>query len=251
MVNIISSTVFFVLVGIIVLLGIAWLTGRNKRSSQKSLTEKLASTLQRKFDKWINELNKKLRTPEDIQEEMLEALDDYKDSKINEVKNVIANITTTETNIINNLTKLKNAKSNIIEQVRKMKESNYVDENAGGNMMMQIDTLDKSIATSQKSLNNLHNQIIAINTAVAKFGNKIEMKRAEVLTLIANYVSTQCGGTIKFDIDLSDLMSDYTNEMTTIERQNKVDELANSKVTDEPETIAPSEDYIKKFREFK
>jgi len=249
--GIITSTVFWVLVGIVVLLGVAWLSGRKKRPSERTSTERLATTLQHKFDKWVDQLNKKLRTPEDIQEEMLEALDDYKASKVKEVKDVIAHITTTETNINNNLSKLQNAKDNIIHQVRNMKASGDVDDNIGANMMMQIDSLDKSIITSQKSLDNLQNQVLAINTAVAKFGNKIEMKRAEVLTLIANYVATNCNATIKFDIDLSDLMSDYSTEIKTIERQNAVDEIMNKKVTDETEDTTAPEAYIKKFHEFK
>lgn len=251
MVNIISSTVLVVLVGVAILLGVSWLTGRSKRKSEKTSTEKLAGTLQRKFDKWVDQLNKKLSTPEDIQEEMLEALDDYKASKVKEVKNVIANITSTEININNNLRKLYNAKDNIIAQVRQMKKSDKVDDNVGGNMMMQIDLIEKSIVTSKKSLENLQNQVLAINTAVTKFGNKIEMKRAEVLTLIANYVASNCNATIKFDIDLSDLMSDYTTEIKTIERQNTVDEIMNKKVTDESNETTSSEVYINKFHEFK
>ena len=57
----------------------------------------------------MDDLNRKLRTPEDIQQEMLDALDDYKAAKVDEVKKVIVNLTNTETNINSNITKLQNA----------------------------------------------------------------------------------------------------------------------------------------------
>lgn len=251
MISTIFSITCYVLVGIVVLLGISWLNSKNKKNSSKSSTEKLAGTLQRKFDKWINDLNRKLRSPEDIQEEMLDALDDYKASKIKEIKNAIANITETQININDNLKKLRNAKYNIVDQLRKMKKSGDIDDNTGANMMMQIESLNKSIETSEKSVGNLDNQILAINTAVAKFGNKIELKRAEVLTLIANYMASNYNATIKFDIDLSDLMSDYTTEIKTIERQNKIDELVSSKVIDEPAENDVPEKYVEMFHNFK
>lgn len=70
----------------------------------------------------MDDLNRKLRTPEDIQQEMLDALDDYKAAKVNEVKKVIVNLTNTESNINSNITKLQNAKQNIVSSILKMKE---------------------------------------------------------------------------------------------------------------------------------
>lgn len=243
------TVTFYVVVGIVVVLGIAWFTGRHKTNSKRTSTEKLANTLQRKFDKFINDLNKKLRTPKDIQDEMLEALDDYKRDKIESVKDAVTNLTITESNIDGNLEQLYKAKNNILEQVKKMKKLSDVDENLGGHLMMQIDSLDKSIITSRKAKENIKNQVLDINAAVTKFCNKIEMKRAEVLTLIANYVAMNCNASVKFDIDLSDLISDYTTEMTVIQRTSKIDELTSNSIQDDEESVAP-EAYVKKFNDF-
>ena len=60
-------------------------------------------------------------------------------------------------------------------------------------------------------------------------------------------------GPVVNDIDLSDLMGDYTNEMTVMERTSKIDEIAEAKVTDVPDdanVLAPQE-YIDKYKNFK
>ena len=226
------NVIFYFVIGVIGFLVISYFTGKKKTSLNRTSSEKLAKTLQKKFSRYINELNRKLRSPEDIQEEMLEALDDYKAAKVNEVKGLIVHLSNTETNIKNNLKKLENAKDNIDQVVRKMKNDANADPNVGGQMMMQMEQLDNSIEASNKSLQNIREQAMNINSAMVKFSNKIEMKRAEILTLISTYIASSCNSTIKFDIDISDLMSEYTTEMTIKERSNKIDEIVSNKITD-------------------
>ena len=245
-INIILSIVGFIAIFLV----ISYFSGKRKSNYRKSSSEKLASTLQKKFSHYINDLNRKLKTPEDIQQEMLDALDDYKSAKVDEIKKAIVNLTYTEGNINSNITKLENAKQNIVSSIKKMKENPDSDPNDGGKMIMQVDMLDKSIEASKKSLDNLKMQVININATMAKLSTKIEMKRAEVLTSISTYIANSCSNAVKFDIDLSDLMGDYVNEMTIIERTNKIDEIAESKITDIPNnTLAPQE-YIDRYNNF-
>ena len=249
----VTNVILGVIIVVVTFLVVCYLGGRKKANYKKSFGEKLACTLQKKFSHYMDDLNRKLRTPEDIQQEMLDALDDYKAAKVDEVKKVIVNLTNTESNINSNITKLQNAKQNIISSIRKMKENPESDPNIGGQMVMQVEQLDKSIAASKKSLDNLKNQVMNVNATMAKLSNKIEMKRAEVLTLISTYIANSCSKAVKFDIDLSDLMSDYTNEMTMMERTSKIDEIAEAKVTDvhdDTNVLAPQE-YIDKYKNFK
>lgn len=251
--ELVTNVILGVVIVVVTFLVVCYLTGRKKANYKKSSGEKLAHTLQKKFSHYMDDLNRKLRTPEDIQQEMLDALDDYKAAKVDEVKKVIVNLTNTESNINSNITKLQNAKQNIVSSILKMKENPDSDPNIGGQMVMQVEQLDKSIAASKKSLDNLKNQVMNVNATMAKLSNKIEMKRAEVLTLISTYIANSCSKAVKFDIDLSDLMSDYTNEMTVMERTSKIDEIAEAKVTDAPDdtnVLAPQE-YIDKYKNFK
>lgn len=245
------NVIFYFVIGVIGFLVISYFTGKNKTSLNRTSSEKLAKTLQKKFSRYINELNRKLRSPEDIQEEMLEALDDYKAAKVNEVKDLIVHLSNTETNIKNNLKKLENAKDNIDQFVRKMKNDANADPNVGGQMMMQMEQLDNSIETSNKSLQNIREQAMNINSAMAKFSNKIEMKRAEILTLISTYIASSCNSTIKFDIDISDLMSEYTTEMTIKERSNKIDEIVSNKITDTPQVEVSPDKYVEMYKNYK
>lgn len=245
------NVIFYFVIGVIGFLVISYFTGKKKTSLNRTSSEKLAKTLQKKFSRYINELNRKLRSPEDIQEEMLEALDDYKAAKVNEVKDLIVHLSNTETNIKNNLKKLENAKDNIDQFVRKMKNDANADPNVGGQMMMQMGQLDNSIETSNKSLQNIREQAMNINSAMAKFSNKIEMKRAEILTLISTYIASSCNSTIKFDIDISDLMSEYTTEMTIKERSNKIDEIVSNKITDTPQVEVSSDKYVEMYKNYK
>lgn len=245
------NVIFYFVIGVIGFLVISYFTGKNKTSLNRTSSEKLAKTLQKKFSRYINELNRKLRSPEDIQEEMLEALDDYKAAKVNEVKDLIVHLSNTETNIKNNLKKLENAKDNIDQFVRKMKNDANADPNVGGQMMMQMEQLDNSIETSNKSLQNIREQAMNINSAMAKFSNKIEMKRAEILTLISTYIASSCNSTIKFDIDISDLMSEYTTEMTIKKRSNKIDEIVSNKITDTPQVEVSSDKYVEMYKNYK
>lgn len=245
------NVIFYFVIGVIGFLVISYFTGKKKTSLNRTSSEKLAKTLQKKFSRYINELNRKLRSPEDIQEEMLEALDDYKAAKVNEVKGLIVHLSNTETNIKNNLKKLENAKDNIDQVVRKMKNDANADPNVGGQMMMQMEQLDNSIEASNKSLQNIREQAMNINSAMAKFSNKIEMKRAEILTLISTYIASSCNSTIKFDIDISDLMSEYTTEMTIKERSNKIDEIVSNKITDTPQVEVSSDKYVEMYKNYK
>lgn len=245
------NVIFYFVIGVIGFLVISYFTGKKKTSLNRTSSEKLAKTLQKKFSRYINELNRKLRSPEDIQEEMLEALDDYKAAKVNEVKGLIVHLSNTETNIKNNLKKLENAKDNIDQVVRKMKNDANADPNVGGQMMMQMEQLDNSIEASNKSLQNIREQAMNINSAMAKFSNKIEMKRAEILTLISTYIASSCNSTIKFDIDISDLMSEYTTEMTIKERSNKIDEIVSNKITDTPQVEVSPDKYIEMYKNYK
>lgn len=245
------NVIFYFVIGVIGFLVISYFTGKKKTSLNRTSSEKLAKTLQKKFSRYINELNRKLRSPEDIQEEMLEALDDYKAAKVNEVKDLIVHLSNTETNIKNNLKKLENAKDNIDQVVRKMKNDANADPNVGGQMMMQMEQLDNSIEASNKSLQNIREQAMNINSAMAKFSNKIEMKRAEILTLISTYIASSCNSTIKFDIDISDLMSEYTTEMTIKERSNKIDEIVSNKITDTPQVEVSSDKYVEMYKNYK
>ena len=245
------NVTFYFVIGVIGFLVISYFTGKKKTSLNRTSSEKLAKTLQKKFSRYINELNRKLRSPEDIQEEMLEALDDYKAAKVNEVKGLIVHLSNTETNIKNNLKKLENAKDNIDQVVRKMKNDANADPNVGGQMMMQMEQLDNSIEASNKSLQNIREQAMNINSAMVKFSNKIEMKRAEILTLISTYIASSCNSTIKFDIDISDLMSEYTTEMTIKERSNKIDEIVSNKITDTPQVEVSSDKYVEMYKNYK
>lgn len=245
------NVIFYFVIGVIGFLVISYFTGKKKTSLNRTSSEKLAKTLQKKFSRYINELNRKLRSPEDIQEEMLEALDDYKAAKVNEVKGLIVHLSNTETNIKNNLKKLENAKDNIDQVVRKMKNDANADPNVGGQMMMQMEQLDNSIEASNKSLQNIREQAMNINSAMVKFSNKIEMKRAEILTLISTYIASSCNSTIKFDIDISDLMSEYTTEMTIKERSNKIDEIVSNKITDTPQVEVSSDKYVEMYNNYK
>ena len=245
------NVIFYFVIGVIGFLVISYFTGKKKTSLNRTSSEKLAKTLQKKFSRYINELNRKLRSPEDIQEEMLEALDDYKAAKVNEVKGLIVHLSNTETNIKNNLKKLENAKDNIDQVVRKMKNDANADPNVGGQMMMQMEQLDNSIEASNKSLQNIREQAMNINSAMVKFSNKIEMKRAEILTLISTYIASSCNSTIKFDIDISDLMSEYTTEMTIKERSNKIDEIVSNKITDTPQVEVSSDKYVEMYKNYK
>lgn len=244
------NLILYFAISVVGFLVISYFTGRKKSNISCNSSERLAKTLQKKFSKYIDDLNRKIKTPEDIQDEMLEALDDYKSSKIKEIKRLIVHLTNTETSITNNISKLKNAKSNIEYTVRKMKGDPNSDVNVGGQMMMQIEQLDNSIKTSNESLKKIKEQALNINSSMAKFVNKIEMKRAEVLTLISSYIATSCNSSIKFDIDLSDLMCEYNTELKINERNNKIDEIANNKITNTPEIETSPEKYIEIYKSY-
>lgn len=246
----ISSLVFWCVVGVVVVLFGAWLTGRHKTNLKRNPMEKLANTLEKRFNSCINDLNNSLKRPEDVQNEMLEALDDYKAEKVKEVKNLIVNLTQTETNIDSNIRSLINARENIKKNIATIKAQDNPDVNLGGSLMKQLENVEKSIDVAEKSKENIKQQVLNINGKVATFNTKIEIKRTEVLTLISTYVANSCNHTMKLDIDLSDLMSDYTTEMTIADRQAQVDAIVANKVTNKTEETTPQE-YIDKFNNYK
>lgn len=247
------STIFQILVTLLIVGAFVFIykflfNKRKLNKKNKSSVEKLIITLQTKFAKCVKDLNRNLRTPEDIQDEMLEALYEYKNTKINEIKNVVARLTETEISINDNICSLYNAKMRIKSKIEDLKKSESPNVMLGASLMKQLDSVEKSLEKATVSKSDIEKQILDINTMVANFNTKIEIKRTEVLTMITNYIASSCSTPLRIDIDLSDLMGDYTTEITIKERQNKIDEIVMDKANDIE--IVP-DDYIKKFNEYK
>ena len=55
------NVIFYFVIGVIGFLVISYFTGKKKTSFNRTSSEKLAKTLQKKFSRYINELNRKLR----------------------------------------------------------------------------------------------------------------------------------------------------------------------------------------------
>ena len=250
--SIIISVVFLAIIAIV----IKYYTGKKKIPSDRSNTEKLANTLHCKFDKFIKDLNRGIKTPEDIQNNMMETLEDFKYQKLQNIKQVVTNIVENVGRLKNNNNNLSNQKSIYAEKLnetrRKANNAKNEDEKIvyikqGAQYMKQIDILDKCIAQTLTAINNLEKQIDNIHDYTTSFISKVEMKESEVLTMISSYISNDSSD-FGIDISIDDLMNDYKIDMEVKTETNKIDKIAHSYVSNASESV-PEETYIKQFKE--
>lgn len=250
--TIIISVVFLVIVALV----IKYYTGKRKLPSDRSNTEKLANTLHCKFDKFIKDLNKGIKTPEDIQNDMLQTLEDFKYQKLNNIKQVVTNLVENAGRIKNNSANLINQKSIYTEKLDEMKSKvkNTQDEDEksiyikqGAQYIKQIDILNKCISQTFDASTNLEKQIDKIHDYTTEFISKVEIKKTEVLTMISSYISNDSSD-FGIDISIDDLMNDYKIYMEVKTETNKIDKIAHSYVSNASESV-PEETYIKQFKE--
>lgn len=251
--TIIIGVLFIVVFGII----IKYYTGKKKLPSNRSNTEKLANTLHTKFDKFIKDLNNGLRTPEIIQEEMLETLDDFKYQKLSVIKTTAENLVKNYNSIESNKLNLEKSRDAYSQKVNESKRAIKItdDENdkailieQGAHAMQQVDIINKSIETTENSMKTLKLQIDKLHNYTTSYISKIEMKRTEILTMISTYIASDNNIDMDVDFTIDDLMTDYKTQMDVKVENNKIDAIAHSFTADPIQTTA-SEDYIEKFKE--
>lgn len=247
----ITNIVIGVVVFIVLVLIVKYITGRHKLPSQRSNSERLANTLHTKFEKFMKDLNNGIQTPEDVQEEMLAAIDDFKLEKLEQIK-------TTATRMVENLNAIKANRENLTktkavydkqaeESKRQLKTTNDETEKQqiverGAMALKQSKTIQKSIDATDTAIKAMQSQVDKLHNFTTSFTSKIEMKRTEVLTMISTYIASDNGASMNFDFTIDDLMNDYKTKMDVENEKNTIEKLSRAYVSQDTDDTLTDED---------
>lgn len=236
------------------ILAVKYLTGKKKPYSERSGTEKLAHTLHTKFEKFIKQLNDGIRTPEEIQTEMMEAVDDFKLTKLNAIKHTVSDIVKNIDRIKDNCVKLEKqrdiAKGKMEKALKEAQgpecEKKEAAKHEGARALRQIDMLSESIGQTEEAVAAMTKQLDRMHEFTQSFISKIEMKKTEILTMISNFIisDTSC---MDIDINVDDLLTDYRMNMDAATEVNKITAIEHS-YTQEPIDVCPDK-YLNMFTE--
>lgn len=180
-----------------------------------------------------------------VKEKLLNTLDQYEVIK--------------KQQFVENLTYLKEALAAVNEQhsamdrtvvnkrgsLRNRKDS--ITEEEGARLVYELENYQLMTDRLKNAQNNLENKMAALNSKVIQFEGNIALRRAQIVSMIAESISIDNHSVI--DLRLDSLEKEFKHEVTKIESMQEVNALTEGQNSDEH--LFDLEKYKKLFKEFK
>lgn len=208
---------------------IVYYKGRYKPYSQKSNSEKLVSTLQTKINGYIKDLNNGLRSPELIQQCILQELDRYHVNKVNDAKQVLIQIKNCITDLESQQKKIEYSKANLIIKAKdikskynEMKDEKYI--NQGTVIMSQVSRCDEIIQRIKSKIESTNNQANKIMDSIDTFEIEFDMKKTDINLQFSDYLTNiSLNPSFRFDLNLNDLEIEFKYKINELSVKAEVD----------------------------
>ena len=247
--------VLLVLVAVFIVVKL--ITAKGKKKSQQSESEKLVTTVQTKLIKALKDLNAGLRTPDVIQEEIIQTLDYYK-------KEAVKRFEKSGLLLIDQKDSLKKSLENVDKQIAdldkkvkdyKKKYDNETDKtkkqtwlNAGTSFLRSKHQFEKSrekisvaVEKASKAKENLLHKCELMDL-------KIQEKQAEVLATISEYINGVGDVNIGINLDDIDFLVDEYKLVSEKEDYKKEIEQKFEKPQEEEEVVVGDKDLEDEFK---
>lgn len=233
--------------------------GKRKRRSKFSETEKLVTTVKTKLVKALKDLNAGLRSPDVIQEEIIQLLDRYKEE-------AVKRFTNSGIMLFEQKNSLNKALENVDENIRDLdsrvieyktkyeKETNLSKKqvylNVGTSLLKSKRYFEKSrekIAASVEKATEARENLLE---KCEQMDLKIQVKRAEVLAIISEYINGASNVNVDINLNDIDFLVDEYKLLSEKENYKKEIEQKFTKEQEEVEVIG-DKDLEEEFKNYK
>ena len=234
--------------------------GKRKRRSKFSETEKLVTTVKTKLVKALKDLNAGLRSPDVIQEEIIQLLDRYKEEAVKRftnsgimlleqknslnkaLENVDENIQDLDSRVIEYKTKYE-------KETNLAKKQTYL--NAGTSFLKSKHYFEKSrekIAASVEKATEARENLLE---KCEQMDLKIQVKRAEVLAIISEYINGASNVNVDINLNDIDFLVDEYKLLSEKENYKKEIEQKFTKEQKEEVEVIGDKDLEEEFKNYK
>lgn len=130
------------------------------------------------------------------------------------------------------------------EQLRACKSS--ITEEQGARFVYELENYQLMVDRLKNAQNNLENKMAALNSKVIQFEGSLALRRAQIVSMIAESISIDNHSII--DLRLDSLEKEFKHEVTKIESMQEINALTEGQNSDEH--LFDLEKYKKLFKEF-
>lgn len=234
--------------------------GKRKRRSKFSETEKLVTTVKTKLVKALKDLNAGLRSPDVIQEEIIQLLDRYKEE-------AVKRFTNSGIMLLEQKNSLNKALENVDENIRDLdsrvieyktkyeKETNLAKKqiylNVGTSLLKSKHCFEKSrekIAASVEKATEARENLLE---KCEQMDLKIQVKRAEVLAIISEYINGASNVNVDINLNDIDFLVDEYKLLSEKENYKKEIEQKFTKEQEEEVEVIGDKDLEEEFKNYK
>ena len=218
---------------------------------KSSVTAKLSeSDLVKKFNKAVKRLTS--RNLETVKEDLLSILDEYRYIKCEsfiESKTLLSN-SLDSLNI--QISRIKEQEQTFVNKIKNIKSKSNLtaeDEKLGALFVSELEKLRIVYSNIEKAKLKVEENIRIVNSSVNLFNHKYELKKSEIIIMIAN--ATTVKNVTSVDIKLSDLVTEFNTKARENEIRTEVTSTIYNVDSDKDASHNYNEvEYIEKFKNF-
>ena len=192
------------------------------KSLKKKITTKLCeSDLVKKFNRAVKKLTS--RNLDTVKEALLDILEEYRHVKCEsfiESKTLLSNSLDSLNIQISRIKEQESIFIRKIKDIKSKKEITLEDEKIGAMYISELEKLRTVYSNIEKSKAKVEDNIQIVNSSVNMFNHKYELKKSEIIVMIAN--ATTVKNVTSIDIKLSDLVTEFNTKVRESEIRTEV-----------------------------
>lgn len=221
------------------------------KSLKKKISTKLCeSDLVKKFNRAVKKLT--YRNLETVKEELLDILEEYRYVKCESFIESKTLLNNSLDSLTVQMMKIKEQDSifvNKIKEIKSKKSLTSEDEKIGAMYVSELEKLRAVYSNIGKSKSKVEDNIRIIDSSINMFNHKYELKKSEIIVMIAN--ATTVKNVTSIDIKLSDLVTEFNTKVRESEIRTEVtDKIYNVDTDKEVPHNYNEGEYIEKFKNF-
>ena len=221
------------------------------KSVKKKVATKLCeSDLVKKFNRAVKKLTS--RNLDTVKEELLEILEEYRQVKCESFieSKTLLNNSLDSLNV--QMSRIKEQDSIFVSKIKEIKSKKNLtpeDEKIGAMYVSELEKLRAVYSNIEKSKAKVEDNIRIVNSSINMFNHKYELKKSEIIVMIAN--ATTVKNVTSIDIKLSDLVTEFNTKVRESEIRTEVTDKIYNVGTDKETPHNYNEvEYVEKFKNF-
>lgn len=221
-----------------------------KSVKSKVATKLCESDLVKKFNRAVKKLTS--RNLDSVKEELLEILEEYRHVKCESFIESKTLLNNSLDSLKVQMSRIKDQDSIFVSKIKEIKSKKNLtseDEKIGAMYVSELEKLRAVYSNIEKSKAKVEDNIRIVNSSINMFNHKYELKKSEIVVMIANAATVK--NVTSIDIKLSDLVTEFNTKVRESEIRTEVtDKIYNVNADKEMPHNYNEVEYIEKFKNF-